>query len=206
VRCPWCREQVPALARAAQCPHCGKNLQDERGEAVRTLDLEFDAILADADARSLLWTRRGVAFALGAALFSLVPGPGAAVSAVLLGLGQLFWCGFLVSRPYHRHFGPMRRLVTRWVRRLATLLVVLPLHASTFVPGLGLLTAPAVFFGACWATREYGRFHLLRERRRDPILFLEKALVFVLAACLLGGLCTFGVLLWLGILVLGGGE
>lgn len=205
MRCPWCREEVGVLQRGPACPHCGKALRDERGDSVRALDLDYDAILAAADERTLLWTRRGAVFAFCAALFSLVPGAGAAVSAVLLAVGQLVWCGFLISRPYHRHYGPMRRLVTRWVRRLATLLVVLPLHASTFVPFLGLVTAPAVFAGACWATRAYARFHLVRERGREPVLFVEKALIVVMAALLLAGLCLFGVLLWLGILVLGGG-
>lgn len=172
---------------------------------MRTLDLDFDAILADADARTLLWVRRGAVFAFCAALVSLVPAAGAAVSSVVLAVGQLVWCGFLVSRPYHRHFGAARKLVTRWVRRLGLLVVVLPLHAATFVPFLGLLTAPAVFAGACWAVRAYARFHLLRERERKPILFVEKLLVAVLALCVLAGVCLFALLVRLGIFVLGDG-
>jgi hypothetical protein len=203
VRCPWCREEVPALRAAAACPHCGRAIETPQGERLRPLDLDFATILADADARSLRWTKRGAIFAFVLAAFSIVPVVGAAISFVLLIVGQFVWVGIFVARPYHRHFSPLRRLVTRWVRRLGMLLVVVPLHSAAFVPFLGLVTCPAVFFGACWLTRAYERFHLLREKDRRPVTVAEKILVVLLAMAVLGGLCLAGVLVYLGVVTLG---
>jgi hypothetical protein len=190
------------LGSGKSCPHCGKAIEEATGEKVRPLDLDYDAILADADARSWRWTQRGALFALVLAAVSLVPVLGAAVAYVLLVVGQFLWAGFLVSRPYHRHFSPLRRLVTRWVRRLGLVFVVVPLHAAAFVPFLGLVASPAVFFGACWAVRAYSRFHLVREKERRPVTVLEKMLVVVLAILVLGGLCVTGLLVYLGVVTL----
>lgn len=202
MRCPWCREALPALGAGAACPHCGKAIESPAGEKVRTLDLDYDAILADADASSLRWTQRGALFALVLAAISLVPVIGAAVSYVLLVIGQFLSAGLLVSRPYHRHFSPVRRLVTRWVRRLGLVFVVVPLHAAAFVPFLGLVASPAVFFGACWLVRAYARFHLVREKERRPVTAMEKVLLAVLALAVLGGLCVTGLLVYLGVVTL----
>jgi hypothetical protein len=202
VKCPWCREQLPALGRSAQCPHCGKAIETAGGEKVRTLDLDYDAVLADADATSLRWCGRGAVFALCAALFSLVPIVGAAAAYVVLVIGQFFWTGVFVARPYHRHFSPLRRLVTRWVRRLGLVLLVLPAHAATFVPFFGLVATPAVFYVACRLVRAYARFHLVREKERRPVTFAEKALLVGMVAVVLVGLCVAGFLVYLGVLVL----
>ena len=75
MRCPWCRETLPLRAGAA-CPHCGKPLEETSGAKVRPLDLDYDAILRDADESSLRWCNRGAAFAFCAALFSIVPATG----------------------------------------------------------------------------------------------------------------------------------
>jgi hypothetical protein len=202
VRCPWCRETIPALKRAPTCPHCGKSIETDAGAQLRTLDLDYDAILADADARSLRWCGRGAVFAFVVALFSLVPVVGAAVASVLLVIGQFLWTGLLIARPYHRHFSPLRRLVTRWVRRLALVFVVVPAHTATFLPFVGLVAAPAVFYVACRLVRAYARFHLVREKERLPVTTAEKALVVVLAGVLLFGLCLVGLLVYLGVLAL----
>jgi hypothetical protein len=201
VKCPWCRETVPFRAGPA-CPHCGKPLESDEGAKVRTLDLDYDAILADADASSWRWSVRGAGFAFALALLSLVPIAGAAVAYALLVLGQFVWAGVFVARPYHRHFSPARRLVARWVRRLAMVFVVAPAHASLFVPFVGLIGAPAVFFTACLAVRAYCRFHLVREEERRPVTAAEKALLVVMALLLVGGLCVAGLLVYLGVLAL----
>jgi hypothetical protein len=191
------------FGRGTRCPHCGKALEAAPGQAVRTLDLDYDAIVAEADASSLKWTKRGAVFAFALAVFSLVPVVGAAVAYFLLLVGQFFWTGFLIARPYQRHFSPMRRLVTRWVRRLGLLFIVVPAYGATFVPVLGLVAAPAIFSGTCWLVRAYHRFHIRREKERRPVTFAEKVLVFVLAFIVLGGLCLTGVLVYLGVLALG---
>jgi hypothetical protein len=203
VRCPWCRETLPALGAGAACPQCGKPLEESSGEKVRPLDLDYDAILADADARTLRWCNRGAVFALCVAAFSLVPVAGATVAYVLLVIGQFVWAGILVSRPYQRHFSPLRRLVTRWVRRLGLIFVVLPAHAAAFVPMVGLVATPVVFYAACRIVRAYMRFHIVREKNRTPVTAAEKALVVVLAVLVLGGMCVFGLLVYFGVLALG---
>lgn len=202
MRCPWCRESLPVLAAGKACPHCGRAIEEASGGKVRTLDLDYAAILADADASSWRWTRRGAFFALALAAVSLVPVAGAAIAYVLLVVGQFLWAGLLVSRPYHRHFSPVRRLVARWVRRLGLVFVVVPLHAAAFVPFLGLAASPAVFFGACWLVRAYSRFHLVREKERRPVTVLEKMLLVVLAILVMGGLCVTGLLVYLGVVTL----
>jgi hypothetical protein len=169
---------------------------------VRPLDLRYEEILASADETSLRWTKRGAAFAFVLAAVSLVPVAGGAVAYVLLVAGQFLWAGFLVSRPYHRHYSGMRRIVARWVRRLGMVLVVVPLHAAAFVPFLALVTSPAVFFGACWAVRAYARFHLVREKERRPITAAEKVLAVILGLAALAALCGAGLLVYIGVLTL----
>jgi hypothetical protein len=203
VRCPWCREQVPALGGGAACPHCGKPLESGEGEKVRPLDLDYERVLAEADASSWRWSVRGAAFALVTALVSLLPLAGGAIAYTVLVVGQFVWTGVLVARPYHRHFSPARRLVTRWVRRLGLLLVVLPAHAAAFAPPLSLVLAPAVFVGACVAVRAYCRFHLVREKERLPVTAAEKALLVVMAVVFVSGACVVGLLVYFGVVALG---
>lgn len=203
MRCPHCRESLPVFRPPPACPHCGRPLADDAGDRVRPLDLDYERILADADAGSLTWAKRGAIFAFVLAALALVlPVVGATVAYVVLVIAQFVWTGFFIARPYHRHFSPLRRLVTRWVRRLVTIFVVLPLHAAVFVPGVGLVASPAVFFGAAWLTRAYVRFHLVREKERRPVTFPEKLLVGVLAVLLVCGLCAGGVLIYLGVLTM----
>ena len=206
--CPWCREELPRGAAAA-CPRCGKELTVADGKRLRPLDIEFEAILADADAAALLWTKRGALFALVLAAIAIVPVL-TPFAFLLLLLGQLFWARFLVSRRYIRHFASGRRLVTRWLSRLVMLWFLLPLHGSILalvvLPGAGLIVSPALFAGICWALRSYFRFHLLREHRHEGVLFVEKLLVVVLSILLVVALVVIGLLVWAGMSLLPGGK
>ena len=202
MKCPWCREGIPLLAAGAACPHCGRAIETLAGERLRPLDLDYDKVLAGADASSLLWTQRGAIFAFALAAISLVPVVGAAISYVLLVIGQFLWAGFLVARPYHRHFSPVRRLVSRWVRRLALVFIVIPVHSAVFVPFLGLVLSPAVFYVTCRLVRAYSHFHLVREKERRPVTGAEKMLLVAMAIVALGGLCVAGLLVYFGVWVL----
>lgn len=209
--CPWCREALPALRTPEACPTCGKPLVDAAGARLRPLDLDFEAILADADARSSLWLRRGAIWAACLAVAAqaslLVPGPGTillVVASVALSLSQLFWGRFFMARHYARHFGPVRRMVTRWLTRLGVILLVLPAHASVAIPVAGLVISPAVFTGTNWALRAYFRLHLAREHRREGVLWFEKIAVVLAACVLLVVLCVFGALAWAGFSLFGG--
>lgn len=206
--CPWCREALPAVAAGPLCPHCGKELSDASGARLRPLDLDFEKILADADEQSLVWTKRGVLFALAMGLLSFVPLLGT-VAAVVLVLAQFFWARFLIARHYHRHFGGVRRLVTRWIGRLFLVAVVMPGHlvpSLPQIPGIGLVVGPLVFGGTCAIFRLYFRFHLLREHRREGVTFLEKVFLVVLAFLAVIVLVLFGLFAWGMLSILPGGK
>lgn len=198
--CPWCRERLPQFSKAAACPACAKPLVDGSGAPLRPIDLDFEAILGAADERSLVWTKRGAVFAfvtaaVGLLLVLTVP-PLAFVPLTVLLLGQFFWARFLVARPYVRHFtSPVRRFATRWLSRLALIFVVVPLHGSALVPGVGLVASPVVFGGACWTLRAYHRFHFLREHRREGVLAVEWVFLVLFAIAAVTAILLFSVLL-----------
>jgi len=198
--CPWCRERIPALHKEPTCGTCGREIQDKSGNRLRPLDLDFEKIVTDADERSLTWIKRGAIFAfVCGALGSLgvFAGPVAVVAFVLLFAGQFVWARFFVGRPYTRHFGAVRKFVTRWTSRLALVFVIVPLHGTVLaIPLLGLVLSPAVFAGTCWILRAYFRFHLEREHRRQGVTVLEKLLLVVLAFVSLLLLVLFALVLW----------
>ena len=202
--CVWCREPLPTLQRLPSCPHCAKELTDRTGAPLRAIDLDFEAILAAADASTLEWTKRGAWLALALGVLSQIPLVSPFAILVLL-LAQPFWGRFLVARPYVRHFGAVRRFVTRWITRLTVILFVMPAYTSLAVPFLGLLTAPLIFGGTCWALRAYFRFHFLREHRREGVTFGEKVFLVVCVLVFVFLIILFGVLVWLGVSLLPAG-
>lgn len=198
--CVWCRESLPAFRPPPACPRCGKDLVERSGARLRPLDLDFEAIVAKADASTLLWSKRSVVFALGAGLVGVVPNPLSAIAFVLLFLGQFFWARFLIAAPYARHFGTTRKLVARWLTRLVLVLGVMPLHgAALAIPFAGFILSAGIFAGTCWAFRAYFRFHLLREHRREGVLVVEKVflvlLVLVFVLCLVFFAAVLGLVL-----------
>ncbi len=162
------------------CPRCGSSLREQGGAVVRPIDIDFDATLARLDELTRKRVRTGPIVALAIALPGLLP-PLAPISAIVLAVLQYFWARFLVARPYARFFSPGRRIVTRWVSRIALLLLGL-LHFAAVAPVVQLVVSPLLFFGLSAAARGYFRFHFLRERRREPVHPLEKVLVVVLVA------------------------
>lgn len=202
MKCPWCREELSALAalrsRADACPHCGKQLTDPSGETVRDVDLLPPGAEGEADAAAKRAAARGALVAAVLGLLTLVPllSPFAYVAAVV----AMFVTGrFFVCRPFARHFSPLRKLVTRWNARLATWLVVLPLYALPVpIPGAAAVAWPLVLWGWAHVLRAYFRFHFRRERAREGILGIEKVLLLVLALLVLCASCAVGVMIWLG--------
>jgi hypothetical protein len=192
--CPWCREPLPALSREKACPRCGKDLLDASGERLRPLDLDFEAVLADADDASARWLRRGVVLAAVVGAVASIPVPAVTGLAILvLVLAQMFWGRFLVARRYVRHFGAVRRFTTRWLARLVLVMFLLPLHASAFVPFAAVVISPAIFTGTNWILRAYFRFHLVREHRREGVLWIEKLFLVLLALAFVAGLALFAI-------------
>lgn len=203
--CPWCREALPTFGTLAACPKCAKPLVDAAGARLRPLDLDFETLLTDADSASLLWAKRGAIFALVLAAVSLVPIL-APFAILILILGQFFWGRFFIARRYTRHFAPLRRMVTRWIARLVLLILVSPAYAAVGIPVLGLVVAPLVFGGTCFAIRAYFRFHFLREHRREGVTLFEKAFLVMLAIVFVVMMVVVGVLVWAGASLLPGGK
>ncbi|MCE9635168.1 MAG: hypothetical protein K8T90_05615 [Planctomycetes bacterium] len=203
--CPWCREALPTFDKSAACPKCAKPLVDAAGARLRPLDLDFEKFLTDADAASLLWTKRGAIFAFVLAALSLVTIV-APFTILILILGQFFWGRFFIARRYTRHFAPLRRMVTRWISRLVLVLLVSPAYAAVGIPGLGLVVAPLVFGGTCLGLRAYFRFHFLREHRREGVTLFEKAFLVLLAFVFVVMMVVVGLLVWAGASLLPGGK
>jgi hypothetical protein len=192
--CPWCRESLPAIGAPAACPHCGKALTDTSGGRLRPIDIDFEAILGEADAASMTWLKRGAVFSAVVGLLASVPVPVVTgLALVVLIVAQLFWGRFLIARRYLRHYSPLRRFTTRWLARLVLVMFLLPLHGSAFVPFLGVVTAPAVFTGTNWILRAYFRFHFLREHRREGVLLVEKVFLALLAVLFVLGIVVFAL-------------
>lgn len=203
MKCPWCRENLPAAAALGRvpdaCTHCGRALRNESGDRVRDVDLLGPEAESEAYAAASRAAVRGAVVAAGLGALTILPllTPVAYVAAVI----AMFVTGrFFVCRPFARHFSPLRKLVTRWNARLATLLVILPAYALAVpVPGLGALLWPAVMFGWAVALRTYFRFHFRRERAGEGILAVEKLLLLVLTLLVLAAACAVGVMIWLGV-------
>jgi hypothetical protein len=200
--CPWCRESLPGFKAPPACPKCGKSLVDSTGATLRPLDIDFEAILLDADATSSKWVKRGAIYALVLGALAIVPFL-APFALFLLLVSQLFWGRFLIARRYTKHFSPVRRFTTRWMARLAVLVVMPWLYATLFIPFLGVVTAPAIFTGINWGLRTYFRFHFLRENRREGVTFVEKIFLVLFAMLFVLMLVLFALIAW-GVLSLPG--
>jgi len=153
---------------------------DDQGRLLRPLDLDFDQLLADLDAKAWRATKRGTAIAFGVGLIALLQITSPVVGAVLF-IGQLFWIRLAVIAPFRRYFSPGRRLITRWLSRIV-ILHLAGLHIPAgFAPfGLGpVIVGPVLFGGLCLLASTYHRYHLKQERARAPISLLEKTLLVI---------------------------
>lgn len=198
--CPWCRESLPALRTPETCPHCGRSLADADGGRLRPVDLDFEAILRDADEVSLTWVKRGVVWSLVLGVLAAIPFIAPVAYLVLL-LSQLLWGRFFIARRYARHFSPVRRFTARWISRLTVLTIMSWLYATVLIPFVGIVTAPVLFTGINGAIRAYYRFHFLREHRREGVLVVEKIFLVLLSLLFVLMLGLFALLMW-GILSL----
>ncbi len=195
-RCPHCRETLSVLSKEPNCPHCARPIRTDEGAKIRQIDLEGDKILAEADERARVWMKRGIVFAAITGLVGAILPP---VAYLVLFAGLFFFARFGVARPYATHFGAMRKLVARWVSRLALLYAGGGALGVILTPGLGFLAvfvAPLVFWLALLGVKTYFRFHFGRERERKGILAVEVVLLFVMALVLLASGCIVGLLIY----------
>jgi len=179
---------VALLRTPDTCPRCERSLKDESGAVLREIDRDFEGLRQRLDAQSLQRLKTGTIVCEALAIAQLgggCLGPLIAVLPTLLLIQQIVWARPLISAPYARHFSPSRRMVTRWLSRFFVFTMA-SLHAHGAILGLNLAQwaiSPIIFVVTCGTTWAYHRFHLQRERDRQPILLVEKV-VLVLAAVL----------------------
>lgn len=185
------------------CPRCERPLKDESGATLREIDRDFEGLRERLDQSSLERMKSGTlvcailsaANALGIVLPFLLP-----ILPTIIAIQQIVWARPLISGPYARHFAPSRRIVTRWLSRFFVFTMA-SFHIHGVFPGANLaqvVVSPVIFVvtcGTCWA---YHRFHLQRERDRQPVLLVEKVLLVLaglFALLALAGLIGVAMLL-----------
>jgi len=178
--------------RGEVCPHCDRPLTGPDGEP-RELDLRYDAIEARQRVRLrevLLWGVPTVAIiALAASLLHV----GGIVLAPLAALVHLLVLRIYLVREARRYLGPVRRLFTRWVARLAVLWLGVPGYAAMVVPLAGIAVGVATFAVLTGIVHVYTGWSLARERAGQPVLAWE--------AVLLGTLATVTVVVVLAVVI-----
>lgn len=178
-----------------QCPECDGALKDADGREIRRIDVDFVTRLATLDQRSWERLKTGTWIALAisvvgavAAFIPLIGG----LAGIAMVVFNLVWARWAMAAPYRRYMGGARRIIVRWISRMAGLILV-GLHGSFVLPLLPLLTGPVVFALLCALVWWYHRFHFLRERERLPILLIEKIalVVLILVFLILVGIAVF---------------
>ena len=179
------------------CPRCARPISDDEGRNLRPLDLDFEARLAEMDARALANTKKGAVVALVVCLLMFMP-PISWFGGGLLVILQMIWVRVAIIAPYRKHFGTGRRIVTRWITRLAVATGA-TLHLPAQAGGLAFGTfiiSPIVFAGLCAAAWRYHRWHLQRERAHLPVAWFEKILLWVFALIFVLVVVGVGLAIW----------
>lgn len=204
VRCPHCMSSLRVLFRAPDaCPHCERSLKDSDGATLRAVDKDFDSLLQGLDDQSLKRLKSGTLVcavlsgcnAFGIALPFLLP-----ILPTIIAIQQIVWARPLICAPYAKYFSPSRRIVSRWLSRFFVFTMA-SLHVHGMFPGINLvqiITSPIIFVITCGTSWAYFRFHLQRERDRQPVLFVEKVLLVLgafFALLALAGLIGVAMLL-----------
>lgn len=198
---------VAILKTPDTCPRCERSLKDDSGAALREIDRDFEGLRDRLDAQSLQRLKTGtiVCLSLGVAqLGGACLGPLLPLLPTIIFIQQIVWARPLISAPYARHFSPSRRMVTRWLSRFFVFTMA-SFHVHGAFPGFNFAQwaiSPVIFVVTCGTTWAYHRFHLQRERDRQPILLVEKV-VLVLAAVLallaVAGLIVVAIVLGKGL-------
>jgi hypothetical protein len=174
---------IRVLLRAPdQCPHCERSLKDDSGDTLRPIDKDFEGLRQQLDDRALKRMKSGTlvcaalsgANAFGIALPFLLP-----ILPTIIAIQQIVWARPLIAAPYAKHFSPSRRIITRWLSRFFVFTMA-SFHVHGMFPGVNLaqiVISPLIFVVTCGTVWWYHRFHLQRERDREPVLFVEKVLL-----------------------------
>lgn len=177
--CPWCLEPLPGRERAPACPHCGRPL-GESGE-LEARSLRFArAVAAQAEVyrRLMPWGAAAVAvLALLTPLLHLF----AVVLVPLVVATHLVVVRLLLVRDAQRLLRPMRRMLNRWLLRLAFLWIGLPGYGAMSVPVAGVAVGAGTFALLTSVAHVSTRVAVERERAGHPLAWWEKALPVALA-------------------------
>jgi len=179
--CPWCAEPLPK-PRGDLCPLCGRPLIDASREELRPLDVRYERVeAAQCETYRTMIIAGGVAVAALSLLMPLLHV--AVVAAVpLLAVAHLVLVRLVLVRSATRLLGSTRRRFVRWLGRMAFLWIGIPGYGLTTIPVLGVIAGVGTFVGLTSAMHHYVLWGLGRERRREPLMAWEKALVLGLIA------------------------
>lgn len=162
-----------------ECPGCGRQV-GEAGEP-KALFQRFEQVERDQGTmyRSLLaW---GVPVTAAVALVMPLLHVGAVVVVPLFVVAHLIVVRLLLVRDAARLFGPVRRLLNRWMIRFSFLWIGLPGYGATTVPFLGIVFGAGTFVVLTTIAHVSTVVALQRERSGEPLSTWEKVLPVSLA-------------------------
>ncbi|MFA6954665.1 MAG: hypothetical protein WC538_02195 [Thermoanaerobaculia bacterium] len=189
--CPWCRTR---LAREAieSCPACGRALRDAGGNELREIDLVYDRVVEENEARFfrflLIGTPIAALISLGGPLVHW--GPAIVIALPLFSIAHAIAFRIVLAGEPRRLLGKRRRFFTRNISRWAFLLLTLGGYSFTAIPVVGAFAGAAVFAGVTWLAYTHLMWSLRRERDRAPLLAAEKVALAVIVVLLVGIVTT----------------
>lgn len=162
-----------------ECPHCGRLVGGEGEPQARDLRFEMVERAQGAMYRRLLaW---GVPAIAVLAVFVPLLHVGAVFVIPFVVVAHLIGVRFLLVRDAQRLFGPVRRMLSRWMIRLAYLWVGLPGYGAMTVPFIGVVLGAGTFLVLTTIAHVSTLVGLQRERAGEPLSGWEKAVPVALA-------------------------
>ncbi len=178
--CPWCLE--PTDRSVTSCTSCGNALRDDEGRELRPVDVRWTRVEVEQWERFRSCMFAGTPVAAVAALAApAMPVVGPVIVAALAA-GHLVVLRLVILGHVMPVLGARRRMLCRWVARLAVLWFGVPGYGAALVPLAGAAVAAATFAGLTTLVHWYGLRSLYRERDRAKPPAWEMALVLALVA------------------------
>ena len=161
------------------CPHCGRQVGGE-GEP-KALELRFENVEREQGTtyrRLLAW---GVPVTAAVAIFVPLLHVGAVFVVPLVVVAHLIVVRLVLVREAQRLFGPVRRMLNRWMIRLSFLWIGLPGYGAMTVPFIGVALGAGTFVVLTTIAHVSAVISLQRERSGEPLTSWEKTLPVALA-------------------------
>lgn len=173
-------EPLPDRRLTPECPRCGR--ETGAGGEPKALDLRFERVERAQGAtyrRLLAWGTPGVA---AVAIFVPLLHVGAVVVVPLVVVAHLVVVRLLLVRNAQRLFGPVRRLLNRWMIRFSFLWIGLPGYGAMTVPLAGIALGAGTFVVLTTIAHVSTAVGLQRERSGEPLSTWEKSVPVAFAA------------------------